>query len=329
MALSMKAAVLTAVKAPLDVLSVPRPVPGAGEVLVRVAAAGTNPLDLKITAGEAAHAQQPPPAILGLDMAGIVEAVGPAVTRFRPGDAVYGMVGGVGGVPGTLADYVAADADLLAKKPANLGLREAAVLPLVTITAWEGLVDRIRIAAGQTLLVLGGAGGVGQIVVQLGLAFGARVYATGSAASRTAIEALGATFIDRSTPTGDMAAEFTGGRGFEAVYDSVGALDVAFAALGRFGHVASALGWGTHALAPLSFKGGTYSGVFTLMPLIEGEGRARHGAILEEARRLVEAGKLIPRLDPRRFALGDVNAAYAALQAGDGTGKIAVDIGAD
>ncbi|CCD95115.1 putative NADPH quinone oxidoreductase [Bradyrhizobium sp. ORS 375] len=326
MTTSMNAAILHEAGAPLRIAPISRPTPGQGEVLVRIAAAGTNPLDAKIHAGQAAHARHPAPAILGLDMAGTVEAVGPGVTRFRPGDDVYGMVGGVGGHPGTLAEYVSADEDLLAAKPANLTMREAAVLPLVTITAWEGLVDRVGIRHGQTLLVLGGAGGVGHIVVQLGLAFGATVYATGSAESTAVIERLGATFIDRNEPIAEAVARTTAGRGFDVVYDTVGALDVAFAAVARFGHVTSSLGWGTHPLAPLSFKGGTYSGVFTLLPLLDGQGRRHHGEILAQAAQLVEAGKLMPLLDPRRFALEDVSAAYDALRRGDGTGKIAVDI---
>ena len=92
-----------------------RPTPGRGEVLVRVAASGVNPLDTKIRAGKAAHAQQPLPAVLGLDMAGTVEEVGEGVSKFRPGDEVYGMVGGVGGRQGTLAEFVSADARMLAK----------------------------------------------------------------------------------------------------------------------------------------------------------------------------------------------------------------------
>src|SRR6201992_967044 len=96
---------------------IPRPVPVVGEVLVRVHASGVNPLDTKIRAGKAGHAHQPLPAVLGLDMAGIIEEVGSGVSAFHPGDAVYGMVGGVGGLQGTLAEYVVADADLLALKP--------------------------------------------------------------------------------------------------------------------------------------------------------------------------------------------------------------------
>jgi NADPH:quinone reductase-like Zn-dependent oxidoreductase len=142
--------------------------------LVRIAASGVNPLDTKIGAGVAAHARHPFPAILGIDLAGTVVAVGPDVPAFSEGDEVYGMTGGVGGVQGSLAEYAAVDATLLARKPKNLGMRDAASLPLVFITAWEGLVDRARVRSGQNVLIHGGAGGVGHVAVQLARAVGAR-----------------------------------------------------------------------------------------------------------------------------------------------------------
>ncbi len=113
------------------------------------------------------------------------------------------------------------------------------------------------------------------------------------------------------------------------VYDTLGGpgLDAAFQAVSRFGHVVSSLGWGTHALAPLSFKAATYSGVFTLMPLLTGEGRGHHGDILREATRLAEAGKLMPRLDPRRFGLETVGDAHDLIESGSIDGKLVVDVG--
>jgi NADPH:quinone reductase len=299
------------------------------EVLVRIAASGVNPLDTKIRAGAAAHARHPLPAILGIDLAGTVEEVGPNVAAFRAGDEVFGMTGGVGGVQGSLAEFAAVDADLLAPEPSNLAMREAAALPLIVITAWEGLVDRAKVQAGQNVLVHGGAGGVGHVAVQLARALGAEVFATGSARSAAYIKELGAIPIDYTRETvEDYVARYTGGRGFDVIYDTVGGatLDASFNAVKRFGHVVSALGWGTHALAPLSFRAASYSGVFTLLPLLSGEGRAHHGHILREAARLVEAGQLRPRLDPRRFGLGNVADAHAAVETQSAEGKIVVDI---
>jgi NADPH2:quinone reductase len=326
---TMQAAILDQAEAPLRLNTLPRPRPAAGQVLVRIKASAVNPLDLKIAKGEAAHARQPLPAILGIDMAGIVEELGTGVTEFTVGDEVYGMTGGVGGHQGSLAEYVAADAALLARKPVDLSMREASALPLVFITAWEGLVDRARIQAGQTLLVQGGAGGVGHVAIQIGRALGARVFATGSVKDKAYIESLGAGFIDYAgASASDYVATHTGGRGFDVVYDTVGGavLDSSFAAVARFGHVVSALGWGTHALAPLSFRAASYSGVFTLLPLLTGEGRAHHGAILREATKLAEDGKLVPKLDNRRFTLPEVNAAHDAVRAQTAKGKIVVEI---
>ena len=325
----MQAAVLDGAKQPFRVASVDRPTAKSGQVLVRIAASGVNPLDTKIRAGQAAHARHPLPAILGIDLAGTVEAVGPNVTAFRAGDGVYGMTGGVGGVQGSLAEFAAVDAALLAPKPSNLSMREAAALPLIFITAWEGLVDRAKVQAGQKVLVHGGAGGVGHVAVQLARARGAELFATGSAKSAAYIKELGAIPIDYTKETvEDYVTRYTGGRGFDVIYDTVGGatLDASFSAVKRFGHVVSALGWGTHALAPLSFRAASYSGVFTLLPLLTGEGRAHHGDILREATRLVEAGKLRPRLDARRFSLNNVADAHAAVETQSADGKIVVDI---
>ena len=325
---TMRAAVLDAHGTPFRVAAVAHPVPAPGQVLVRVAASGVNPLDTKIHAGAAEHARHPLPAILGIDMAGTVEALGAGVTRFKLGDEVFGMTGGVGGHQGSLAEYAAVDAELLAHKPAHLSMQEASVVPLVFITAWEGLVDRMGVRSGQAVLVLGGAGGVGRMAVQIARARGAEVSATGSPSDRAAIEQLGARFINRSEPVAAYVARLTGGRGFDLAFDTVGGavLDDAFAAVCRFGNVASALGWGTHALAPLSFRAGSYSGVFTLLPLLTGEGRAHHGEILAEATRLAEAGQLTPLLDPRRFTLDTVDEAYRAITENTARGKLTISI---
>lgn len=325
---SMQAAVLETFGGDFRLTAVARPSPRAGQVLVRIAASAVNPLDLKIRAGEAGHARHPLPAILGIDMVGTVVKAGAGVTGFRRGDEVYGMTGGVGGVQGSLASYAAVDASLLAIKPATLSMREAASVPLAFITAWEGLVDRSGIKPDQAVLIQGGAGGVGHIAIQIALASGARVFATGSARDRALIQRLGAFWIDRDTDVDAYVSGQTAGRGFDIVYDTVGGavLDASFGAVCRFGHVVSALGWGTHALAPLSFRAASYSGIFTLLPLVTGEGRAHHGDILREATRLAEAGQLAPRVDPRRFTLETTGDAYAALADRKADGKLVIDI---
>jgi NADPH:quinone reductase-like Zn-dependent oxidoreductase len=267
--------------------------------------------------------------VLGIDLAGVVEEIGPGVSGFSRGDAVFGMTGGVGGLQGSLAEYAAVDADLLAKQPGELSMRDAAALPLIFITAWEGLVDRAHVGDGLKVLIHGGAGGVGHVAIQIARAFGADVFATGSAKSFATIAQLGATPIDYANETvTDYVARHTQGRGFDIVFDTVGGatLDASFNAVRRYGHVVSALGWGSHALAPLSFRGATYSGVFTLLPLLTGEDRAHHGDILREAAKLIEARKLAVRLDPRQFTLANIDEAYAAQKDGSAMGKIVVDV---
>ncbi|WP_353645081.1 zinc-dependent alcohol dehydrogenase family protein [Mesorhizobium sp. WSM2239] len=304
------------------------PAPAAGEVLVRVKASSVNPLDLKIKSGQAPHARHPLPAILGMDVAGIVEAVGPGVTAFKPNDEVFGLTGGVGGLQGSLATFAAVDAELLAPKPANLTMRETASLPLVFITAWEGLVDRAQVQARQKVLVLG-AGGVGHVAIQIARAFGAEVFAVEKAAKQREIEELCATAIDRhQTTVEEYVKDHTGGRGFDVVYDTVGGagIDAAFNAVARFGHVVSCLGWGTHSLGPLSFRAASYSGVFTLLPILTGEGRTHHGHILREAKRLAEAGKITPHVDPRRFGFETIAEAYAEIENRTANGKIVIDV---
>jgi NADPH:quinone reductase-like Zn-dependent oxidoreductase len=326
----MRALVLQRPGDPFTLSEVPRPTAAPGQVLVRIKASGVNPLDTKVRAGQAAHARVELPAILGMDLAGVVEAVGPGITTFHPGDEVYGMVGGIGGLQGTLAEFAAVDADLLAIKAANLSMREAAALPLVFITAWEGLVDRAQVRAAQKVLIHAGAGGVGHVAVQLAHASGAQVFATVSADKKKIAEGYGATAIDyRNTTVEAYVAEHTGGEGFDVVYDTVGGttLDDSFLAVKTYtGHVVSCLGWGVHKLAPLSFRCASYSGVFTLLPMLSGKGRAHHGDILRAATKLAEAGKLTPLLSPERFTLQTALQAHIAVESGKTVGKVVVEV---
>lgn len=327
---TMQALIAPEANASFTLTEVERPVAANGQVLVRIVASGVSVLDNKIRTGKGGHAKQPLPAILGMDFAGVVEAVGHGVTCFNIGDEVFGLAGGIGGLQGTYAQYSAFDADLLAVKPSNLSMRQAASMPLNFITAWEGLVDRAGVREGQKVLVHGGAGGVGHLAVQIAKAFGADIYATGNAAQQQYIESIGATFIDyREKTVEQYVNEYTGGEGFDIVYDTLGGvtLDFSFAAA-RFytGHVVSCLGWGEHKLAPLSFRGATYSGVFTLMPMITGKGRKHHGEIMAEATKLAEAGKLVPLVDERRFTLATTNDAHEILESGKASGKLVIDV---
>lgn len=327
---TMKALVLEQTGSDLVLTDLPRPSPGPGEVLVRIAASGVNPLDAKIRVGAADHAQVTVPAVLGIDLAGTVVELGAGVEgRFDIGDEVYGMTGGVGPHQGSLAEYAAVDVDLLARKPERLSMVEAAALPLAVITAWEGLVDRAGVKAGDLVLVHGGGGGVGNVAVQVALARGAVVFATEVGPGLDTVRELGAEPIDALDTTPETYLETaTGGQGFDIVFDTRGGatLDASFAVVREHtGHVVSILGWGSHSLAPLSFRGASFSGVFTLLPLLTGRGRAHHGEILRAATDLVDAGLLLPRLAKERYDWGSVMEAHQAVERGQ-TGKVVVDV---
>ena len=310
-------------------VSVDRPVAGKGQVLVRIVVSGVNPIDTKIRAGVAPYAMPELPAILGTDLAGVVEEVGEDVTTFKVGDEVYGLAGGVRGLQGSLAEYSAVDVNLLAIKPKNVSMREAAAIPLVFLTAWEGLVDRANVGAGQSVLVQGGAGGVGHAAVQIAVARGAKVFATASKSKAAIVESYGATAIDYNTSSVDQyVAEHTASVGFDVVYDTVGgkSLDDSLVATCSYGHVVSCAAFGTHSLAPGSLRCVTLSGVFVLLPMLSGEGRAHHGDILREATKLVEAGQFKPLLDSHIFKLADAQAAHELQESGKALTKIVIDI---
>lgn len=166
----------------LQLREVPKPeLPSPHHLLVKLAAAGVNPLDTKLRA-KPAYYPDSLPAILGCDGAGIVTQIGNAVTRFKVGDAVYFNNGGLGGnqgdEPGCYAEYTTLHEEYCAAKPANLSLQDSAALPLVLLTAWEALIERAGLQAGQSILIHAAAGGVGHVALQLAHHLGARVAVT-------------------------------------------------------------------------------------------------------------------------------------------------------
>lgn len=304
--------------------------PKAHELLIEVYASGVNPVDIKISGGLFETAAPVLPAIIGMDLAGVVVGVGKDVKGFAIGDEVYGCVGGLKGRPGTLAEYVVADARLVALKPKSLSMRQAAALPLVCITAWEGLVDRAKITAGQSALVHSGAGGVGHVAVQIAKAFGAEVYTTVSTSEKQKIaHDLGAVAIPyREMSVADYITKFASGQGFDVVYDTVGGqvFEDSATATKRNGKLITCAGWGMHDLTNVLGRSLDLIGIFMALTLLTGENLERHGDILREMTPLIEAGHLYPLLDPQQFTLDNVVQAHEHLLSGKAIGKIVIDI---
>lgn len=301
-----------------------------GHVIVRVAASSVNTVDTMIrNMGKDLPLSPDLPAVLGMDFAGTVEEVGEGVTGFAVGDEVYGCAGGLADLQGALAEYMPADARLIAHKPKSLSMREAAALPLVGITAFEGLT-RAGAGEGQKLLVQGGAGGVGHVAVQLAKYMGADVYTTASGSKQLEIlEGYGATPIDYAVEkVEDYVAKYTGGAGFDVIFDTVGGANMlnSFEAAALNGQIASTVALLEIDLSVAHFKGLSLHVVFMLIPMLHDVQREVHGDILRKLAEIADEGALKPLLDEERFGLADVGAAYARLSSGDAIGKVVVEV---
>lgn len=318
-------------KQPFETLNIENRTPRANEVAIRVHAASVNVVDTKIRAGMRDLAPDAP-IILGCDAAGIVEAVGDGVHEFAPGDAVYGCIGGVKGRDGSYAERMIADARLLAHKPDRLNFRQAAALPLVAITAWEALIDRLDIRPGELVLVHGGTGGVGHIGVQLAKASGAIVHATVSSEEKAKIaRQLGAdaTINYRGEQVSAYVDRLTGGKGYDAVFDTVGGPNIApsLEALAVNGRCASIVSLETAPdLTPLHLKNASLHLVFMLIPMLTDKGLEAHGHILRRLAAMVDSGLVEPLLDMHRFGFDEIAKAHEHLSSGAATGKVVIDI---
>jgi alcohol dehydrogenase len=312
-----------------EATELPDPVAGPGQVLVRIAASSVNTVDMMIRQMVTDLPLSPAlPALIGMDFAGTVEAVGEGVTGFARGDEVYGCAGGLADLPGTLAELIAADHRLIAHKPKSLSMREAAALPLVGITAYEGL-QRAAVGPGQKVLVHGGAGGVGHVALQLAKEMGAKVYATGSGPEKLElIKSLGGTPVDyRAETVEDYTARLTNGAGFDVVYDSVGGANMtaSFNAAALNGHVVTTVSLVELDLSVAHFKGLSIHVVFMLIPMLHDHKREDHGAILTRLAEIADRGGLRPILDAQSFSLEEVGSAHDRLSDGKAIGKVVVD----
>ena len=304
-----------------ELRDVPVPAVGPRQVRVRVHATAVNPLDYQIRRGDYAD-YVPLPAIIGHDISGVVEEVGSHVSELGVGDEVYYTPKIFGG-PGSYAEQHVADVDLVGRKPRNISHLEAASLTLVGGTVWEAFVTRAQLVVGETILIHGGAGGVGTIAVQLAKAMGTRVITSARKGDHEFVRSLGADeVIDFTTEDYvDIISQLTRGQGVNVVFDTIGgdALTRSPLALADFGRVVSLVdisqpqnlveAWGKNAAYHFVFTRQNRGKLDALTKLVErGLVKPVIGAVLPLAR-MNEAHELLESGGPRRLR-----------------GKVAIDI---
>ena len=322
--LCMKAIVIHRFGGPevLQAVQVAEPVVNPSEVLVRVKATSVNPLDYQARRGD--YPQEVPlPAIIGYDVAGDVVATGTAVKDFKVGDAVYYSPRIFGG-QGSYAEFHAVEESIIALKPANLSYAEAASLPLAAGTAWEMLVTRAQLGIGESILIHGGAGGVGSIAIQLAKAMGATVLTTAKGIHTPRLRDLGADHVIdyRHEDYLSKVDELTQGRGVDVIIDSIGGMTLSESprVLAQLGRVVTLVDIATpQNLIHAWGKNATYHFVFT---------RQNRGK-LDGITRLVEHGLIKPVIDSS-FSLEEIAKAHQRLEGNDRVkdllGKIVIEL---
>ncbi len=313
----------------LEVKEVRKPDIESDRVLLRVRAASANPYDWHVMRGVpyiarlmATGLRKPKYSVLGTDVAGEVEVVGNAVTRFRPGDEVFGFVGS-----GGFAEYVSAPEKLLAVKPATLSFQQAATVPLAAVTALQGLRDAGAIRSGQKVLIVGASGGVGTFAVQIAKWYGAEVTGVCSTRNLAMVRSIGADRVIDYT-----REDFTRtGQRYDLIFQLAGtaspsACRRALTAAGRLvlssgdspGRIIGPVGRIIKALLLSPFIGGQ-----TMRPLIA----KPSSADLQFLRELIEAGRITPVID-RTYALSEAPDAIRYLETGRARGKVVISVAA-
>jgi NADPH2:quinone reductase len=333
----MKAVVLTGAGGVdmLKLMEVPDPVlKGPQDVLVRLHASGLNPVDYKLRRKGGFYPDRLP-LILGCDGAGVVQDIGAAVTKFKVGDEVFFFNGGMGGdEQGNYAELTVVHQDYLAAKPKSLSMVEAASVPLVWLTAWEALFERCSLQAGETILVHGGAGGVGYVALQIAKHAGATILTTISSPEKAEFaRSMGADHCINYKEENfvDSVLELTGGKGVDLVFDTVGGQVFAdsFPATKVYGHVVTLdeinFSKDEVKIAKLRNLTLSYELMLTPMHFKMHEARERQTEMLETAARLIDDGQIKVVVN-HVFALDEIAQAQHIVESGHSVGKTVIKI---
>ncbi|MDM9385218.1 zinc-dependent alcohol dehydrogenase family protein [Chlorogloeopsis sp. ULAP01] len=333
----MKAVLMTAAGNPevLQVQEVTNPgVPvGETELLVRLKAAGVNPIDTKLRKRGTFYPDRIP-AILGCDGAGVVEAVGAGVQKFRVGDEVYFCNGGLGAHQGNYAEFTTVDERFVARKPASISFAEAAAAPLVLITAWEALYERGRLEPGERVLIHAGAGGVGHVAIQLAKLKGAHVCTTVSSQDKANfVKQLGADYpiLYKQTDFVQAALNWSDGEGVDLAFDTVGGetFHKTFPAVRVYGDIVTILEPDANTVWKAARLRNLRIGLeLMLTPMLQEmvEAQQHQAEILAECAKYIDAGKLKIQVS-HSLPLQEAAKAHELLESGSMTGKIVLLIG--
>ncbi|MBI1370241.1 MAG: zinc-binding dehydrogenase [Planctomycetes bacterium] len=309
----------------LKLADMPKPTPASGEVLVEVHAAALNPVDTKIRKG--LHGPKTFPLIPGYDVSGVIAAIGPNVAHFKVGDEVYASPSLF--KHGAHAEYVLVDARVLAIKPKSIDHVTAAAFPLVTLTAWEALHERVGMHRGETVLIHAGAGGVGHIALQLAHHHGCRVFTTASTDDSVALcKKLGADVVInyKSENIIERVKEETGGKLCPVVFDTVGGpvFDQSLDCVAPLGRMVTIVLNDNGRIVPALFrKNATLHMEFMGAKQLHNMNVESQGEMLATAAELIDAGKLKTCLH-KVIALDDLPAAHAEQETGTVHGKIVI-----
>ncbi len=331
----MKAVVISEPGNPdvLKFVETDKPKIGQGnQLLIRLLAAGINPIDTKIRINPEIFPIDLP-LIPGFDGAGIVEASGTEVTEFVPGDEVYFCHCGFHGQQGCYAEYVVVDRNLVARKPKALSFQEAAAVPLVLITAWEALFDRTAMQPDTTLLIPAGAGGVGHVALQFAKHAGVNVCTTVSCDEKSKfVKQLGADCVInyKRDDVVKSVMDWTHGKGVDTAFDTIGGevFGQCLACTKNYGDVVTILqpptdmDWSVARLKNLRIS---LEMMLTPALLDLPMGRAHHGDILRKCGDLFDAGKLTTHIE-KTFQLREASLAHSYLENFRPSGKIVLDL---
>ena len=327
----MKAMVINKFGGPevFELMDIPKPDVKPGYVLVRVMASSLNPFEIKLRSGLLPEFTPHFPAVLNSDVSGIVVKVGENVELLRPGDEVYGFIGGMKDECGALAEYALVDEELLSIKPNNLDFKTAALFPLVGISAYRAIMENSHIKPGDKVLIQGAAGGVGHIAIQFAKLLNAEVYATVSNEEKAEIaEHLGADYVInyKTTDVDEYVKKYTDNNGFDVVFDTIGASNLinSFKAAKIGGLVLTTNSRASVNLTLVHHKSLTLKTIFMPLPVLTNTNRNEIGNILNEMKKLIEAGNLTIYRDKTEFNFSEIIKAHKYYEAGVTTAKIAL-----